>query len=1213
MKTNKERKQLSKKQDFPKHEHDHVSKKLLSKSANIDFGSKQDNGDLANEVFMYANTLTKTIHHSNKAQTILHDKITSLTKDIQESKQNVVKHVINSRILEKKQVQVKLVEQALQDHLKAKNAYSDGKYSKIVYMIKTGHWSFDLDDYSIYKIESSVKINGYTGFGKVSYETFRDFSTLQLEKTLDLFDTNLKSNAQKLNKFLFTRVATAASNSRIDEAQTHKIYKKSELITNEVQKHRKYQNIRIEEILWRILKAQLIKKIVLLHLTVNVLSSPDFSMNNSKTQLPSIQPNPTIAETPIKPIESLNSSLSSGFLPSIANPGLTPSVLSPGKVRPKDTAVKGRKGNLHDVLTESNKRQEKIQEQITNNVLSAYSDLFISQSFQGQKGKATKNTTFLVKRSAVEKLCAGLNRHYRKVLTWAIPVWRRAAKLNAVEMTCARFLHQLAAWRLLSSFERVMVRLLLRTMRNFRRFLDISRAEERGAAVTLLQKHWRGFLVRHQIKTTKRLHSAILLQTHMRIYLAKKRVAAILYRRELERCARMIQRKWRSLEWQRTLKKLFRRQLENRKAVVIQRHYRGRLGRRRFQRVLAAFKRFNGALRFQCLWRRYRAVVRVSKLRGVRGRWGAVVMIQKVVRGYLSRLEFKTKWEAHVAVKRIQYSWWGYRARQELLFRRRSRAAVQVQRVVRGKLGRNRFLHFVRLKQAKKQRRWDALSKIGPVVVGHLTRKRWKQKLIESTERRRKAGLVLTRHSYTFLLGMRARRYVRELRAELKQAALEYRSVIKIQRVTRGAQGRKKAIIRRKEWEVERERANRIPFYYRTKNDYYLTQNMFHRPFVLKIQCMVRRRLARNKVERRKRFLAAKKIQKMCRAVMAKIKALKEIEEIKRKRRLQVAYVLRIQRVGRGFIGRSELKRHKKIMVVKGFLQETHVVNIVRRAKRNFRIRKERENLERYAATQIQKIARGRQTKAYFKRNYRRLVRQRNLRIKEKRERMAVKVQSLFRMNHGKKATQKKRWQKAQQDREAAEYEEVERSLDGLHEDWMTELMVIRAQTGARAMLAKAEFMKRLEAYKKQQQKEKEEEEFLAVASIQALVRGVLGRKAHRKNLPFLKKAAKQRSYCVECEIRVAVKRCRDCKDKYCDDCFKTLHRKGRRKQHGWDPIVLDARAQQQLNQELNPPEENSKTHKNTKKDWQEFYDSSARAKYWFNNATGEASWICPY
>jgi hypothetical protein len=30
-------------------------------------------------------------------------------------------------------------------------------------------------------------------------------------------------------------------------------------------------------------------------------------------------------------------------------------------------------------------------------------------------------------------------------------------------------------------------------------------------------------------------------------------------------------------------------------------------------------------------------------------------------------------------------------------------------------------------------------------------------------------------------------------------------------------------------------------------------------------------------------------------------------------------------------------------------------------------------------------------------------------------------------------------------------------------------------------------------------------------------------------------------------------------------------------------------------------------------KDWEEFFDESARAKYWYNKKTGEASWISPF
>jgi len=30
-------------------------------------------------------------------------------------------------------------------------------------------------------------------------------------------------------------------------------------------------------------------------------------------------------------------------------------------------------------------------------------------------------------------------------------------------------------------------------------------------------------------------------------------------------------------------------------------------------------------------------------------------------------------------------------------------------------------------------------------------------------------------------------------------------------------------------------------------------------------------------------------------------------------------------------------------------------------------------------------------------------------------------------------------------------------------------------------------------------------------------------------------------------------------------------------------------------------------------RDWEEFFDANAKAKYWFNKVTGEASWINPH
>lgn len=148
----------------------------------------------------------------------------------------------------------------------------------------------------------------------------------------------------------------------------------------------------------------------------------------------------------------------------------------------------------------------------------------------------------------------------------------------------------------------------------------------------------------------------------------------------------------------------------------------------------------------------------------------------------------------------------------------------------------------------------------------------------------------------------------------------------------------------------------------------------------------------------------------------------------------------------------------------------------------------------------------------------------------------------------------------------------------------------------------------------------------LAASIIQALVRGVLGRKKHKQNLPNLRKALKQRLYCVECEAKLGTRRCRQCKDRYCNDCYDRVHSKGNRKKHNYENIRLDQRTiidgiDDDINRNnprsvlssLNIEDSALAKKKAAKKDWEEFYDPSAKAKYWFNKVTGEASWVSPF
>ncbi|RYG66809.1 hypothetical protein EON64_08895 [archaeon] len=74
-------------------------------------------------------------------------------------------------------------------------------------------------------------------------------------------------------------------------------------------------------------------------------------------------------------------------------------------------------------------------------------------------------------------------------------------------------------------------------------------------------------------------------------------------------------------------------------------------------------------------------------------------------------------------------------------------------------------------------------------------------------------------------------------------------------------------------------------------------------------------------------------------------------------------------------------------------------------------------------------------------------------------------------------------------------------------------------------------------------------------------MRGVLGRRAFKKMLPSLKQARRMRSLCVECEAKPALRRCRQCKDQYCEDCYEALHAKGKRRVHTYAAITPDASA----------------------------------------------------
>jgi hypothetical protein len=191
------------------------------------------------------------------------------------------------------------------------------------------------------------------------------------------------------------------------------------------------------------------------------------------------------------------------------------------------------------------------------------------------------------------------------------------------------------------------------------------------------------------------------------------------------------------------------------------------------------------------------------------------------------------------------------------------------------------------------------------------------------------------------LLGQKARAHVRAIRAANSVLARQARMVVTIQRRVRGIAGRVKARLQKEKMAVYRELQSRQPYYYRMKDEYYRSQNMYHRVKVVKIQCMLRCPQARARVYHRRRHLAAMQIQKKVRDRQAIRRAKEQVEH----RKVELAYRFGLVAMAnmrivmffrRKRVERLAMKRvHAKIL--RWFLQEIVLVRKLRQAKLNFR------------------------------------------------------------------------------------------------------------------------------------------------------------------------------------------------------------------------------------------------------------------------------------
>jgi len=878
-----------------------------------------------------------------------------------------------------------------------------------------------------------------------------------------------------------------------------------------------------------------------------------------------------------------------------------------------------------------------------------------------------------------------LLRHQRRldllVVRTALGKWEQNTRRAVAEVVGGGFLRQLAAKRLLRTLQFGLVRTLKRALRRWERLVDRQRREESEAAAGQIQRVQRGRAVRLLVARAALCKAAVAVQRVVRGHLVRLQLQgeeeggldmpsthSSRSTRSLRRNSNHSLRSLRRMSLQQHSPQLPHRRRSSvgqarpldssgspgrplvRAAVQIQRVLRGHLGRlrargRALQRQERADRRRRRAAdRAQrraaaagllqrvvrgLLGRREVRGLRRLRLREVRGR--AAVCIQRVLRGRWGRARASARSRLRAAA-RIQLWVRGLRARKELARRRtlraiREAAAARIQRSVRGLRARRRVA-LLRI----------ALTRIGPRAKGCAVRMRWGPLLRAHCERRLAAALVLQRFLPALSEGRAARRRVKGLRRA--------RAAVCIQRCVRGRQTRRRLWGSGGSQNMEEGSARAFEEATQTfskhpgpaldppepsgrycdlRARYLLTlETRFHSQ-ILVLQCFARTVLARHRLHQRRRERCASILQRLVRRFLCAVRARKELARRRSLCERRTRAALTLQRMGRGLLVRTGWRRRFRAAVMTWFLRKLGSALRTRLALQRLRAARQKQQQLLRAAVTIQALARRTRARRFLARHRKRLTRERNARIKQRRLRAAVRLQSFFRGVLARRSVRKRRLQRQEEQAEQAAWRELEASVDGLHDVFLLELMAIRLETGARGMLSRKALAKRVAAAKKERQLEKERQLHRAVSRIQALVRGVLARKRHRKNLPQLKKAKQARLFCVECELQPGVRRCRQCRDNYCKDCFEALHCKGTRRTHTFDNVRLPPGLTAASSQQPTGPEplqqsqqsgaakrKNAGKGKNNK-DWEEFFDSSAKAKYWFNKVTGEASWISPY
>lgn len=1173
------------------------------------------------------------------------NKLVNLQTMLNDKKQRVMKNVLAARAVENKIVQIEKVEHVMRSRVMATEEINRiASIKKVGAPLQCGRL-LCFNDNSLHLIESSAGMQ--RGIGTLVQKSLNKFDDTQVTNLLKALPMDANT---EITMEWFQRVVKASSDAVLNERDAFLLFQNGcRVLTTYIECGRVSSFNSMA--LWNLLREMLRKQLLLAYLSRelatgdNFLSAPPPFMFESKRtkSLAAIQ-----ASTAPKPnsggaiaggitgglIQSQQLLLISSSTDDADDRSLPLPVVKPGPNRSggkkmlgitkkhlyKTTGSKSYSATIlsksltHTVAAELStefqeceKAKKRISKGITSQMSAVTQEIALANSFSSAK-------IFAVQLGARKMQTVVIINQIIRKKKEVLEKWRSYVKFCDNQVQAVKFLKAMSTFRISNAIQSSIDAKMKRGLDRFVECKEWFSSMEKYAAVYEIQRYWRGGLGRTAVR---RLRSGLVVTQICKLFrgfLARKNFKILVYENKKHKTATILARWWNKLKLTRLMRKIRAGMRQKKYVAILQRVYRGHRARCWVVATRLLQRQKRGVLKIQCLFRWNQAIRKVMQVREQKLIEQAALMISKWVRILIARRRMAVLRERHGCAAIIQYAHFSSVARHVVNLRRRARAALMFQSLVRGHLGRRKYNQVNFVRRHFDNIKINALDKICPIVLGYNVRRIIGPKLREIHRIRHCGATTLQQFMDAYIRGRFARRLVKKMRArrdaeiarkneQVRIAAMREKAAQDLQRVFRGMLGRHLFKARVKEWQMSHTRYHlKESIYHRLRELYEADQEAFHHPYCATIQSRWRGYKARIRVYQVRRMVNARKLQRTWHRYVAIRDSQKLLMELRNYHKRRWEASIPIQCMIRVFNAKMVLRRHHMQVLILWYLREIKKQGMTGRALTNFRLRKREEARRQRSALIIQKTYRGMIGRRGFKKRYKALARRRAILDKNKHIRGAIKLQALMRKVLAKNVVMKRRVIMMEQEKEKALIAAIDEKLDDMHEDWMNDLMAIRAQSGVRFKLAHNKAARQAVIRQKENAEKEEKKMHVMSTRLQALVRGVIGRIRHKKNLQYLKRELQVRKYCVECESKMATKRCVQCKDRYCEECYDRIHAKGFRRGHNWELLVkVQLRGQ------------TPGTRPATSLIWEEHYDEAAKSKYWFNKTTGEATWVNPF